>query len=159
MVLLPSGKATGCLPVKAGSSPVRIAIIHERSSRLFPLNPTRLRRLLRWEYRVRLLCINNYSAKRQGVGVTSGRDPTKVSGPLAHLGERLLCTQEVVGSSPTGSTKLPCLSYVRSLGRESHGDQIEHRERYIFGSASDTAGERHLGVVGRHKTARTAAVQ
>ena len=32
------------------------------------------------------------------------RDPHQIRGPVAQLGERLVCIQEVVGSIPVGST-------------------------------------------------------
>ena len=32
------------------------------------------------------------------------RDPHRIRGPVAQLGERLVCIQEVVGSIPVGST-------------------------------------------------------
>ena len=38
-------------------------------------------------------------------GLKCRRQCVKNFGAIAHLGERLFCKQEVVGSSPTGSTK------------------------------------------------------
>ena len=35
------------------------------------------------------------------------RDPHQIRGPVAQLGERLVCIQEVVGSNPVGSTTEP----------------------------------------------------
>ncbi len=37
-------------------------------------------------------------------------------GPLAHLVERLLCKQEVIGSSPIGSTHLKAGGYPAKAG-------------------------------------------
>jgi hypothetical protein len=49
-----------------------------------------------------------FPRERRGPGGTSlakrGRSHRTVSGPVAQLGERLVCIQEVVGSIPVGST-------------------------------------------------------
>ena len=39
----------------------------------------------------------------------------KVFGGVAHLGERLICIQEVVGSSPISSTKISYLASCRPV--------------------------------------------
>ena len=39
--------------------------------------------------------------------------PVFWNGAVAQLGERLLCKQDVVGSIPSGSTKLRCLWQLR----------------------------------------------
>ena len=45
----------------------------------------------------------------------------QVNGAIAHLGERLICIQKVVGSSPTGSTIIngECSGQARVLCKES----------------------------------------
>ena len=58
--------------------------------------------------------LNNLSGFQRCLGVVrffgasaEGVTETSVLGPVAQLGERLVCIQEVVGSNPVGSTSLP----------------------------------------------------
>ena len=43
------------------------------------------------------------------------------NGPIAQLGERLICIQEVIGSIPFGSTKVSCTLTLRSDIQEEAG--------------------------------------
>ncbi|VXB96303.1 hypothetical protein BACI349Y_50402 [Bacillus sp. 349Y] len=47
----------------------------------------------------------------QGVAGSNPVFPTTFFGALAQLGERLLCTQEVSGSIPLGSTNDPLIEH------------------------------------------------
>ena len=53
-------------------------------------------------------------------------DPPVFGGAIAQLGERLLCTQEVVGSIPSGSTK-PGMAAKRTI--EKMIDRVEFSRR------------------------------
>ena len=44
-------------------------------------------------------------------------DPPKPTGAIAQLGERLLCKQEVTGSIPVGSTRIPQVAECSAKGR------------------------------------------
>ena len=43
----------------------------------------------------------------EALGKRAGVSDDGSLGPVAQLGERLVCIQEVVGSNPVGSTKIP----------------------------------------------------
>ena len=68
-----------------------------------------------------------HTLDKRGVGGSNPPRPT-IYGPLAQLGERLICIQEVVGSIPIGSTILP-RSFLRKLSMKNESSSfLIHRK-------------------------------
>ena len=66
----------------------------------------------------------------------------KRAGAIAQMGERLLCTQEVAGSTPVGSTmQFPCSSS-RTIGRRA-GAEVG---KFFNNPESRNDAERDIGV-------------
>ena len=58
--------------------------------------------------------------------------PTGLPGAIAQLGERLLCKQEVTGSIPVGSTKVPA-----ECSAERHRSAVHFVVRLLFNNPEE----------------------
>ena len=63
-----------------------------------------------------------HTLDKRGVGGSNPPRPT-INGPLAQLGERLICIQEVVGSIPIGSTILR-RSFLRKVSMKNESSSV-----------------------------------